>query len=110
MLIKSDPDAVKSFLSDASYMSEGQAESVVFPESAEEVADILKAATRDKTPVTVSGAGTGTVGGRIPFAGVVLATDKLNKIKSMARDEQGGGSVSSGGWRAPRRSTTVRRE
>jgi len=93
MLIKSDPDTVKSFLTDASYISEGQAESVVFPESAEEIADILKAATRDKTPVTVSGAGTGTVGGRIPFAGVVLATEKLNKIKSMARDEQGGGSV-----------------
>jgi D-lactate dehydrogenase (cytochrome) len=93
MLIKSDPDTVKSFLTDASYMSEGQAESVVFPESAEEIADILKAATRDKTSVTVSGAGTGTVGGRIPFSGVVLATDKLNKIKSMARDEQGGGSV-----------------
>jgi D-lactate dehydrogenase (cytochrome) len=93
MLIKSDPDAIKSFLTDASYMNEGHAESVVFPESAEEVADILKAATRDNTPVTVSGAGTGTVGGRIPFAGVVLATDKLNKIKSMARDEQRGGSV-----------------
>lgn len=93
MLIKSDPDAIQSFLTDASYMSEGHAESVVFPESAEEVADILKAATRDKTPVTVSGAGTGTVGGRIPLTGVVLSTDKLNEIKSMVRDEQGGGSV-----------------
>jgi D-lactate dehydrogenase (cytochrome) len=93
MLTKSDPDAVNSFLTDASYMSEGQAESVVFPESAQEVADILKAATKDKTAITVSGAGTGTVGGRIPLAGVVLATDKLNKIKSLARDEQGGGSV-----------------
>ncbi len=93
MLIKSNPDAIKSFLSDASYMNEGQADSVVFPESAEEVADILKAATRDKTPVTVSGAGTGTVGGRIPYSGVVLSTDKLNKIKSMVRDDNGGGRV-----------------
>src|SRR5687767_9383961 len=93
MLIKLDPDALKSFLTDASYMSEGQAESVVFPESAEEVADILKAATQAKKPLTVSGAGTGTVGGRIPLAGMILATDKLNKIKSMAHDEQGGGSV-----------------
>lgn len=91
MLIKSDPDAIKSFLADASYMSEGHADRVVFPETADDVSEILSAATRDKTPVTVSGAGTGTVGGRIPFAGVVLATDKLNKIKSMARDEQGGG-------------------
>ncbi len=93
MQIKSDPDSVRSFLTDASYMSEGQAASVAFPESAAEVAEILKAASQDKTPITVSGAGTGTVGGRIPFAGVVIATDKLNKIKSMARDEQSGGSV-----------------
>ncbi|MDQ5846763.1 MAG: FAD-binding oxidoreductase [Acidobacteriota bacterium] len=91
MLIKSDPDEIHSFLSDASYMREGNASAVVFPESAAEVAEILAAATRDKTPVTISGAGTGTVGGRIPSSGIVLATDKLNQVKSLARDEQGGG-------------------
>ena len=81
MLIKSDPDEIQSFLSDASHMQEGHAERVVFPENAEDVAEILGAATRDKTAVTVSGAGTGTVGGRIPFAGTVLATDKLKQLK-----------------------------
>lgn len=91
MLIKSEPDEIQAFLTDASYMREGNASSVVFPESAAEVAEILAAATRDKTPITVSGAGTGTVGGRIPSSGIVLATDKLNQIKSLARDEQGGG-------------------
>lgn len=91
MLIKSDPDAIKSFLSDSSYMSEGQADRVFFPESAEEVSEILLAASNEKMPVTVSGAGTGTVGGRIPSSGLVLATDRLNKIKSMAGDDQGGG-------------------
>ena len=93
MLIKSNPDEIQSFLSDASYMKEGCAERVVFPETTEEVAEILRAATRDQKPVTVSGAGTGTVGGRIPLAGVVLATDKLNQIKSLAHDEQGRGSA-----------------
>jgi D-lactate dehydrogenase (cytochrome) len=97
MLIKSDPDEIQSFLTDASHMLEGRAERVIFPESVEEVAEILKTATRDKTPVTVSGAGTGTVGGRIPFAGIVLATDKLDQIKSIVHEEQGGSAVAEAG-------------
>jgi D-lactate dehydrogenase (cytochrome) len=99
MLTKSDPDEIQSFLTDASHMLEGHAESVLFPESPEEVAEILQQATRDKTPVTVSGAGTGTVGGRIPFAGLVLATDKLDQIKSIVHEDQGGRSVAEAGVR-----------
>lgn len=97
MLIKSDPDEIQSFLSDASHMQEGHAERVVFPESVEEVAEILRDATRDHTPITISGAGTGTVGGRIPFSGIVLATDKLNQIKSIIREDSGGRAVAEAG-------------
>lgn len=97
MIIKSDPDEIQSFLSDASHMREGHAECVVFPESAEDVAEILRAATRDKTAVTISGAGTGTVGGRIPFAGTVLATDKLNQLKSIVHEDGGGRAVAEAG-------------
>jgi D-lactate dehydrogenase (cytochrome) len=43
--------------------------------------------------VTVSGAGTGTVAGRVPFGGIVLATDKLNRIKEIVRHDQGGGNA-----------------
>ena len=93
MLVKTDPDEIQSYLSDSSYMQSGYAERVVFPETAEDVAEILRAATRDKTPVTISGAGTGTVGGRVPSAGIVLATDKLNKIESIAHNQDGGGSA-----------------
>ena len=93
MLTKTQPDEIQSFLSDASYMRDGRADRVVFPESDEEVAEILTAATRDRTPVTVSGAGTGTVGGRVAFGGVVLATDKLNEIKSLVKEENGGRAV-----------------
>lgn len=91
MLVKSQPDEIQSFLSDASFMRDGHADRVVFPESAEEVAKILAGATGDSTPVTISGAGTGTVGGRIAFGGIVLATDKLNKIKSVVHDKDGRG-------------------
>ncbi len=99
MLTKSDPDEIQSFLSDASHMRDGHAERAVFPENAEEVAEILRTATRAKTPVTVSGAGTGTVGGRIPFAGIVLATDKLNQIRSIVHREHGGSAVAEAGVR-----------
>jgi D-lactate dehydrogenase (cytochrome) len=99
MLIKSDPDEIQSYLTDASHMLEGHAERVVFPESAEEVAEILQTATRDQTPVTVSGAGTGTVGGRIPFTGVVLATDKLNQVKSIIHEDECGRAVAEAGVR-----------
>ncbi len=52
-----------------------------------------RAANRDRVPVTVSGAGTGTVGGRVAFGGIVLATDKLNRIKSIVHEERGGFAV-----------------
>jgi D-lactate dehydrogenase (cytochrome) len=99
MLTKSNPDEIQSFLSDASHMRDGHAERVVFPESTEEVAEVLRGATSDQTPVTVSGAGTGTVGGRIPFAGIVLATDKLDQIKSIVHEEPGGSAVAEAGVR-----------
>jgi D-lactate dehydrogenase (cytochrome) len=83
MQIKSNTDEIQSFLSDASFIRDGYADRVVLPETVEEVAEVLAAANRDRVPVTVSGAGTGTVGGRVAFGGIVLATDRLNKIKSI---------------------------
>jgi D-lactate dehydrogenase (cytochrome) len=99
MLTKTNPDEIQSFLSDASHMRDGRAERVVFPESTAEVAEVLRGATGAQTPVTVSGAGTGTVGGRIPFAGIVLATDKLNQIKSIVHKQPGGSAVAAAGVR-----------
>ena len=99
MLTKTDPDEIQPFLSDASYLPDGAADRLVFPESAEEVAKTLKEASSSRTPVTVSGAGTGTVGGRIPFGGIILATDKLNRIQSISCSESGGSTVAEAGVR-----------
>ncbi len=97
MLSKTQPDEIQSYLFDSSYMRGGTATGVVFPESAAEVAEILRDAQRNQTPVTVAGAGTGTVGGRIPFGGIVLATDKLNRIKSIVCDDGGGSAIAEAG-------------
>jgi D-lactate dehydrogenase (cytochrome) len=97
MLTKSQPDEIQNFLSDASYLQGGHASRVVFPETAEEVAEILSTATRERTQITVSGAGTGTVAGRVPFGGIVLATDRLNKVKSVRREGVGGRAIAEAG-------------
>lgn len=81
MLTKTEPDEIQSYLADSSYLKGGVASEVVFPENTNDVAQILMRADRDRIPVTVSGAGTGTVGGRVPFGGIVIATDKLNELR-----------------------------
>jgi D-lactate dehydrogenase (cytochrome) len=93
MLSKSNPDEIESFVSDASYLPGGFASRIIFTESAAQVAEVLASATHEGTPVTVSGAGTGTVAGRVPFGGYVLATDRLNEIKSIVKEEGGGRAV-----------------
>src|SRR5687767_9255106 len=93
MLTKTDPDDIQPFLLDASYVSTGVAEQVIFPENPEEVAKVLKEATVSRMAVTVSGAGTGTVAGRVPCGGIILATDKLSKILSISLGDKGGSAV-----------------
>jgi D-lactate dehydrogenase (cytochrome) len=95
MLVKSDQDAIQTFLADASNMAGGHAVRVLIPENSEEIAAALARATQDRTPVTVAGGGTGVVGGRVPFGGVVLSTQKLKRIGEIVREETGG-SVNSG--------------
>ena len=60
------------YLNDASNLAGGEAERVFLPESEDEVREILAECSANRIPVTVSGAGTGLAGGRIPFGGVVL--------------------------------------
>src|SRR6185295_4291869 len=93
MQTKTSSEDVQLYLTDASFIREGHAERVVFPESIEDVSEVLVNANRDRIQVTVSGAGTGTVGGRVAFGGIVLATDKLNRIKSIVHQEGGGFAV-----------------
>jgi D-lactate dehydrogenase (cytochrome) len=99
MLTKTQPDEIQEFLSDASHVRGGHADRVVFPQSAKEVAESLAEATRTRTQVTISGAGTGTVAGRVPFGGTVIATDKLNNIQSVTKNESGGRAMVEAGVR-----------
>ena len=90
MLIKSEQDSIQSFLADASNLAGGHATRVLLPENSEEAAGALARASEERTPVTIAGAGTGVVGGRVPFGGVVLSTERLKRIGEIVRDGAGG--------------------
>ncbi|MDX2029098.1 MAG: FAD-binding oxidoreductase [Blastocatellia bacterium] len=83
---KTNPDEIQGWLTDASNIAGGHATEVVFPTNAQEIAELLAAATRDRTPVTVAGAGTGITGGRVPFGGGVIAMDRFNAIRRIDDD------------------------
>ncbi|OGU53953.1 MAG: dehydrogenase [Ignavibacteria bacterium RIFOXYB2_FULL_35_12] len=79
MIIKTSPDEIQNYLTDASNLK-GFCDAVYFPENESDVVEILKEANEKKIKVTVSGSGTGLTGARVPNGGIVIATDKLNRV------------------------------
>jgi D-lactate dehydrogenase (cytochrome) len=79
MIIKKNPDEFQNYLSDASNYK-GTAEAVYLPENEEEIIELVKKCNVDKIRITVSGNGTGLTGSRVPEGGVVVSTEKMNKI------------------------------
>lgn len=79
MLIKTSADEIQNYLSDASNYS-GYCEAVYFPESENDVVEVLKNCSTGKTRIIVSGNGTGLTGARVPEGGVVLSIEKMNKV------------------------------
>ncbi|MDQ7087088.1 MAG: FAD-binding oxidoreductase, partial [Acidobacteriota bacterium] len=81
--------AIEPYLVDESRLEGGCAEEVGWPGSAEEAAEMLAAWHGRELPVTVSGGGTGVVGGRVPRGGAVLATERMNRVLDL-RPVEGG--------------------
>lgn len=86
MQVKTQPDELQNYLTDASNVQGGHAEKLFIPENAQEISEILKEANEKRISVTVSGARTGTVAGAIPFGGFVVSLEKLNKIKEISEN------------------------
>ncbi|MBI3333076.1 MAG: FAD-binding oxidoreductase [Candidatus Omnitrophica bacterium] len=67
------------YLRDASHFK-GEAEEIAFPDGEEEIVRLVERANEKKIPLTVAGAGTGLTGARVPQGGMVLSTERLNRI------------------------------
>jgi D-lactate dehydrogenase (cytochrome) len=79
MIIKTEQDEIQNYLIDASN-TKGFCEAVYIPENVSEMGGIIKEANEKKHSVTISGNGTGLTGARVPKGGIVISTEKLNKI------------------------------
>ncbi|MEI6758203.1 MAG: FAD-binding oxidoreductase [Chlorobium sp.] len=80
MIYKDDPASIKGFLEDTSNLKSGHTPGVFFPETVEELSDLLKESEKKQHRFTIAGNGTGTTGGRIPMGDYVISMQKLDRI------------------------------
>ena len=73
------PPPDSPYLVDASGFK-GTAERIFVPKNEAAVVEVLRDAGAHEIPVTISGAGTGLTGGRVPQGGWVLSLENLNSI------------------------------
>ncbi|HEY6437295.1 MAG TPA: FAD-binding oxidoreductase [Ignavibacteriaceae bacterium] len=87
MITKTEQNEIQDYLKDASN-TKGFCDAVVYPKNTDEIISILKQANSDKIKVTVCGNKTGLAGGSVPNGGIVLSTEKLNKILEINEKEK----------------------
>ena len=91
MIVKKDKDEIVSYLEDSSNIKNGNAKVLFIPESEEEIVQLVKEKSKEKFPLTISGGGTGTVGGRIPKEGGIISLENFNKIKFIDKENKKAG-------------------
>lgn len=79
MITKSEQNEILDYLKDASNTM-GFCDSVVYPENTNDVIAIVNRANSEKINVTVCGNRTGLSGGSVPNGGIVLSTERMNRI------------------------------
>lgn len=82
-----EPDKVEPYGADA-VKEKFPPEAVVFPENTAQMVAILKLANEYLFPVTARGGGVGYTGGAVPIdGGIVIGTDRMNKIIEINADD-----------------------
>jgi D-lactate dehydrogenase (cytochrome) len=79
MIVKTSVDEIQNYLSDSSNFR-GFCDAVYFPENELDISNILQEAFKNNIGVTISGNGTGLTGARVPQGGIIISTEKLNKV------------------------------
>ena len=86
--IKPFSDEFEEYGRDESRTS-GEASSISFPTTEDEVRAILRKLHAEHVPITVQGARTGLAAGAVPHGGHILNTSRMNRYLGLRRDEQG---------------------
>ena len=82
----------EEFLIDESKFS-GYADSISFPESEEDMQEVLQELKKERVPVTIQGGKTGITGAGIPRGGHVMNLSHMNKVKDSVLLEDGTGLI-----------------
>jgi len=75
-------------LIDESKIPGGSAEFLLYPSTESEIVSIVKKMKELKTPITISGAKTGLVGGAVPYKGAIISTELMDKTIGLGYDEK----------------------
>jgi len=87
--VLSEPDELLVYESDGLTLFRALADFVVFPTSAEQVAAVVRVASREGLPFVARGAGTGLAGGCLPAeGGLVLSLMRMNRVLEVDYDNQ----------------------
>ena len=87
------PEIPAAYLEDASGFR-GAADRLFLPASEEELAEVLREASRTGTAVSVAGAGTGLTGGRTPQGGWVVSLERFRRLEVHSAHAIAGAGVS----------------
>jgi glycolate dehydrogenase FAD-linked subunit len=87
--VLSEPDELLVYESDGLTLFRALADFVVFPTSAEQVAAVVRVASREGLPFVARGAGTGLAGGCLPAeGGLVISLMRMNRVLEVDYDNQ----------------------
>lgn len=86
LIVKHEKEEILSYLEDASNFRGGNAEKVYIPENESDLKEALFECSKNATPVTISGGGTGTVGGRVPTDGAIISLERFNRILTIEKE------------------------
>ncbi len=75
-----DPKIIENYIRDESSIIIGKAKKILFPQNEMQIFEILKDANIKKEFVTISGAGTGITGSRVPFDGWIVSTELMTCV------------------------------
>ena len=78
----------EDYLSDESKMA-GRAASISFPQTEDEITQIIAQMSRSGIPITIQGARTGTAAGAVPLEGHLLNLSKMNRVKQLILTDEG---------------------
>lgn len=81
--VRTDPEALAPHLVESRGLYRGHALALVEPGTTEEVAAVVAACAAARVPVTAQGGNTGLVGGGVPFGGIVLSLNRLNRLRAV---------------------------